>query len=58
MYNEVGSYYCCCAAAGYVGVDPTPEQWKEIASVVKSRSLVTFFDCAYQVWKALLQCLL
>jgi aspartate aminotransferase len=30
------------------GVDPTPEQWKEIAGVIKERALVPFFDCAYQ----------
>ncbi|GAB7364783.1 hypothetical protein MBLNU230_g5580t2 [Neophaeotheca triangularis] len=30
------------------GVDPTKEQWKEIASVMKQRSQFPFFDCAYQ----------
>ncbi|XP_061421701.1 aspartate aminotransferase, mitochondrial [Lethenteron reissneri] len=30
------------------GVDPKPEQWKEIAAVVKKRSLFPFFDMAYQ----------
>jgi len=30
------------------GVDPTQEQWKEIASVMKSRQLFPFFDTAYQ----------
>ncbi|XP_053558375.1 aspartate aminotransferase, mitochondrial [Bombina bombina] len=30
------------------GVDPKPEQWKELASVVKSRRLFPFFDMAYQ----------
>lgn len=30
------------------GVDPTREQWKEIAKVVKARKHFPFFDCAYQ----------
>ncbi|GAB1293522.1 Aspartate aminotransferase, mitochondrial [Apodemus speciosus] len=30
------------------GVDPRPEQWKEIASVVKKKNLYAFFDMAYQ----------
>lgn len=30
------------------GVDPKPEQWKEIAAVVKQRNLFPFFDMAYQ----------
>jgi aspartate aminotransferase len=30
------------------GVDPTQEQWKVIADVIKSRNQVPFFDCAYQ----------
>jgi aspartate aminotransferase len=30
------------------GVDPRPEQWKEICQVVKSRKLFPFFDMAYQ----------
>jgi aspartate aminotransferase len=30
------------------GVDPTPEQWKEIAEVILERKHYTFFDCAYQ----------
>uniref|UniRef100_A0A8C4S234 Aspartate aminotransferase n=1 Tax=Erpetoichthys calabaricus TaxID=27687 RepID=A0A8C4S234_ERPCA len=30
------------------GVDPKPEQWKELASVVKQRNLFPFFDMAYQ----------
>ncbi len=31
------------------GVDPTPEQWKEISSVMKDKQLFPFFDMAYQV---------
>ncbi|XP_006878783.1 PREDICTED: aspartate aminotransferase, mitochondrial isoform X2 [Elephantulus edwardii] len=30
------------------GVDPRPEQWKEIATVVKKKNLYAFFDMAYQ----------
>lgn len=30
------------------GVDPTADQWKEIATVVRDRSHFPFFDCAYQ----------
>ncbi|XP_064807990.1 aspartate aminotransferase, mitochondrial-like [Oncorhynchus masou masou] len=30
------------------GVDPRPEQWKEIANLVKKRNLLVFFDMAYQ----------
>jgi aspartate aminotransferase len=30
------------------GVDPTPEQWKEIAAVIRERQHFPFFDCAYQ----------
>lgn len=30
------------------GVDPTKEQWKEVAAVMKERGLFPFLDCAYQ----------
>lgn len=30
------------------GVDPTQEQWKTIAEVMWDKSLLPFFDCAYQ----------
>lgn len=30
------------------GIDPTPEQWKEISQVVKSGGHYPFFDMAYQ----------
>ena len=30
------------------GVDPTPEQWKEISALVKQRNLLPYFDMAYQ----------
>lgn len=30
------------------GVDPTQEQWKEIAAIMKEKNHFPFFDCAYQ----------
>ncbi|PBC27684.1 aspartate aminotransferase, mitochondrial [Apis cerana] len=30
------------------GVDPNPDQWKELAETVKKRNLFPFFDMAYQ----------
>ncbi|KAL1967056.1 hypothetical protein VTN77DRAFT_3580 [Rasamsonia byssochlamydoides] len=30
------------------GVDPTQEQWKQIAAVIRERQHFPFFDCAYQ----------
>jgi len=30
------------------GVDPTREQWKEIAVLMKEKGHYAFFDCAYQ----------
>lgn len=30
------------------GLDPTPEQWKELSSIMKERHLIPFFDFAYQ----------
>ncbi|XP_032889960.1 aspartate aminotransferase, cytoplasmic [Amblyraja radiata] len=30
------------------GTDPTPEEWKKIAEVMKKKSLFPFFDSAYQ----------
>ena len=30
------------------GVDPTPEQWKEISDIIQEKSLFPFFDMAYQ----------
>ena len=30
------------------GVDPTRDQWKEIAEVIRSKNHFPFFDCAYQ----------
>jgi len=30
------------------GVDPNPEQWKEMSAIIKARNLLPFFDMAYQ----------
>jgi aspartate aminotransferase len=30
------------------GVDPTQEQWKQIAEVCRAKKHFVFFDCAYQ----------
>uniref|UniRef100_UPI00398F2667 aspartate aminotransferase, mitochondrial-like n=1 Tax=Pristiophorus japonicus TaxID=55135 RepID=UPI00398F2667 len=30
------------------GVDPKPDQWKELAAIIKQRNLFPFFDMAYQ----------
>jgi aspartate aminotransferase, cytoplasmic len=30
------------------GVDPTPEQWRDLAVILKERKHFPFFDCAYQ----------
>jgi aspartate aminotransferase len=30
------------------GVDPKPEQWKEMSKIIKNRKLYPFFDMAYQ----------
>jgi aspartate/tyrosine/aromatic aminotransferase len=30
------------------GVDPTPEQWQQIASLMQQKNHITFFDAAYQ----------
>ncbi|KAI8637028.1 aspartate aminotransferase [Parasitella parasitica] len=44
-----GSIYVLHACAhNPTGVDPTREQWKGIAEVMRERNLFPFFDCAYQ----------
>lgn len=30
------------------GVDPKPEQWKELSALIKKKNLFPFFDMAYQ----------
>lgn len=37
-----------CCAHNPTGCDPTQEQWKKIAEVMKAKKLFVFFDCAYQ----------
>ncbi|KAG1243778.1 hypothetical protein G6F65_022193 [Rhizopus arrhizus] len=38
--------HACCHNP--TGVDPTADQWKQIAAVVKENNLVPFLDIAYQ----------
>ncbi|MVW80713.1 amino acid aminotransferase [Bordetella sp. 02P26C-1] len=45
--------HACCHNP--TGVDPTIEQWEQIAQVVKARNLVPFLDIAYQGFGAGLQ---
>ncbi len=44
--HSVVVLHACCHNP--TGVDPTPEQWQQIANVVKDRELVPFLDIAYQ----------
>ena len=30
------------------GIDPTREQWKQVADVMERKKMIPFFDCAYQ----------
>lgn len=44
-----GSAVCLHACAhNPTGLDPTIEEWKQIAEVIKEVGLFPFFDCAYQ----------
>ncbi len=45
--NSVIVLHAC--AHNPTGVDPTLEQWRQIAEVIQKRKLFTYFDCAYQV---------
>jgi aspartate aminotransferase len=36
------------AAHNPTGVDPTQEQWRQIADIMKTKKLIPFFDTAYQ----------
>ena len=38
--------HACCHNP--TGIDPTPEQWQQIAQIVQQQNLVPFFDIAYQ----------
>ncbi|KAG4424641.1 hypothetical protein IFR04_002174 [Cadophora malorum] len=44
--NSIILLHAC--AHNPTGVDPTKEQWKEIAILLKEKSHFPFFDCAYQ----------
>ncbi|KAF3909689.1 hypothetical protein AA313_de0208385 [Arthrobotrys entomopaga] len=44
--NSIVLLHAC--AHNPTGVDPTQDQWKEIAAIMKERSLFPFFDVAYQ----------
>nr|XP_018901597.1 PREDICTED: aspartate aminotransferase, mitochondrial [Bemisia tabaci] len=44
--NSIILLHAC--AHNPTGVDPKPEQWKELSEVVKKRKLFPFFDMAYQ----------
>lgn len=50
--DHVVLFHAC--AHNPTGVDPTFEQWKIIADLVKSRGLIPFFDFAYQVNETIL----
>ncbi|KAJ3390112.1 Aspartate aminotransferase, cytoplasmic [Entophlyctis sp. JEL0112] len=46
---ESGSIFVLHACAhNPTGVDPTQEQWQQIAAVIKEKGHFPFFDCAYQ----------
>ncbi|MBW0454293.1 MAG: aspartate/tyrosine/aromatic aminotransferase [Candidatus Kinetoplastibacterium crithidii] len=38
--------HACCHNP--TGIDPTKEQWKQIAEIIKDRNLIPFLDIAYQ----------
>lgn len=42
-------FHTTACAHNPTGVDPTPEQWKQISQLMKDRSHFAFFDMAYQV---------
>lgn len=44
--NSIILLHAC--AHNPTGVDPSPQQWKEISALCKQRSLLPFFDMAYQ----------
>ncbi len=44
--GSVVLFHLCCHNP--TGADPSREQWKEIAKVVKAAGLIALFDCAYQ----------
>jgi len=44
--NSIILLHAC--AHNPTGVDPRPEQWKELSQIIKDRKLYAFFDMAYQ----------
>ncbi|XP_002126101.2 aspartate aminotransferase, mitochondrial [Ciona intestinalis] len=44
--NSIVLFHAC--AHNPTGVDPKPENWKEMSSICKKRNLLPFFDMAYQ----------
>lgn len=44
--NSIVLLHAC--AHNPTGVDPTPEQWVELSSLIAEKSLFPFFDMAYQ----------
>ncbi|GAA5979485.1 hypothetical protein JCM11641_005409 [Rhodosporidiobolus odoratus] len=46
--SEQSVFLLHACAHNPTGVDPTREQWKEIAEIFKQRGHYAFFDCAYQ----------
>lgn len=44
--GDVAVLHACCHNP--TGIDPTPEQWKRIAEVVRRKKMLPFFDFAYQ----------
>ncbi|MBN3295858.1 aspartate aminotransferase, cytoplasmic [Amia ocellicauda] len=44
--NSIFVLHAC--AHNPTGTDPTPDEWKQIAKVMKKRKLFAFFDSAYQ----------
>lgn len=44
--NSVIMLHAC--AHNPTGVDPKPEQWKELSKIIKDRKLYAYFDMAYQ----------
>lgn len=38
--------HACCHNP--TGIDPSPEQWRQLSSLIKARGLFPFFDLAYQ----------
>lgn len=45
--NSVIIIHAC--AHNPTGVDPTKDQWKQLADLMEKKKLFPFFDCAYQV---------